>query len=134
MHSKTTFPKNRLKAKCKIWIEADKAVVFGGGRLALLQAIDEYGSINRAAAQLGMSYRAAWGKITATEKRLGIKLVEKQIGGARSGSKLTPEAKKLMDAYRQFKQEAIIAVDNLFKLYFADICFPVEAKSDDELV
>jgi len=44
------------------------------------------GSINQAAAKLGMSYRAAWGKVTATEKRLGIKLLNKHTGGYHSGS------------------------------------------------
>ena len=110
-----------LKPKYKIWIEVDKSVVFGGGRLALFQAIDECGSINRAAAKLSMSYRAAWGKITATEKHLGIKLVDKYVGGARSGSELTPEARKIMDAYRQFKMESINAVDDLFVKYFGDM-------------
>jgi molybdate transport system regulatory protein len=110
-----------LKPKCKIWIEVDKSVVFGGGRLALFQAIDECGSINRGAAKLGMSYRAAWGKINATEKHLGVKLMDKYIGGSRSGSELTPEARKIMDAYRNFKAESIEAVDNLFIKYFGNI-------------
>lgn len=111
-----------LRPKCKIWIEVEKSVVFGGGRLALFQAIDECGSINRAAAKLGMSYRAAWGKITATEKHLGVKLVDKYVGGTRSGSELTPEARRIMDAYRQFKMESINAVDNLFNKHFGNIC------------
>ena len=64
-----------LKPKCKIWIESDNKVVFGAGRLSLFQEINKCGSINQAAAKLGMSYRAAWGKVTATEKRLGIKPV-----------------------------------------------------------
>ncbi|HOP68925.1 MAG: LysR family transcriptional regulator [Dethiobacteria bacterium] len=90
--------------------------------MALFQAIDECGSINRAAAKLGMSYRAAWGKITATEKHLGMQLVEKHAGGARSGSELTPEARKIMEAYRLFKRESIQAVDELFRKHFKDIC------------
>ncbi len=117
MSGKTLHPRS------KIWIEADgQNMVFGGGRLSLFQAIAEYGSINRAAAELGMSYRAAWGKITATEKHLGIKLVDKYMGGTRSGSELTPEAKKLMDAYQQFKRESINAVDQLFYKHFGSIC------------
>ncbi len=112
-----------LHPRSKIWIEADdKNMVFGSGRLALFQAIAEYGSISRAAAELGMSYRAAWGKITATEKHLGIKLVDKYTGGTRSGSELTPEAKKLMEAYRQFKKESTDAVDQLFCKHFCNIC------------
>ncbi|HHX86730.1 MAG TPA: LysR family transcriptional regulator [Firmicutes bacterium] len=111
-----------VQPKCKIWLEADNSVVFGGGWLAIFQAIDECGSINQAAAKLGMSYRAAWGKVTSTEKRLGIKLVNKHAGGARSGSELTPEARKIMNAYLRFKQESIQAVDQLFYKHFHDIC------------
>ncbi len=109
-----------LQPKCKIWLERNKQVVFGGGRLALFQAIEECGSINKAASKLGMSYRAAWGKITATEEHLGIKLVDKYIGGARSGSELTSEAKKLVAAYKDFKEESITAVDLLFYKHFND--------------
>ncbi len=118
----------KLQPKCKIWIEVDNNVVFGGGRLALLQAIEECGSINQAAAKLGMSYRAAWGKITATEKHLGLKLVDKHAGGLRSGSELTAEAKIIMESYKQFKRESIIAVDQLFYKYFEDICRQIKAK------
>lgn len=113
--------KKTLQPKCKIWVEVEHSVVFGGGRLALFQAIDECGSINQAAAKLGMSYRAAWGKITATEKHLGLQLVEKHAGGARSGSELTPEARILMEAYQRFKQESIQAVDRLFRKHFHGI-------------
>lgn len=115
------LPQKSLRVKCKIWIEADNGVVFGGGRLALFQAIMECGSINQAAAKLGMSYRAAWGKITATEKHLGIKLVERHIGGVKSGSELTAEAKKIMEAYLQFKKEAEEAVNRLFHQYFDNL-------------
>lgn len=34
--------------------------------MALFKAIEKYGSIRQAATGLGMSYRAAWGKIKAT--------------------------------------------------------------------
>ena len=125
MHTLNPLEKNlagkTLRPKCKIWIETDNGVVFGGGRLALFQAIMECGSINQAAAKLGMSYRAAWGKITATEKHLGLKLVDKHVGGANSGSELTPEAKKMMEAYLQFKKEAVEAVDRLFHRYFDNL-------------
>lgn len=110
-----------LKPKCKIWIESDNKVVFGGGRLSLFQEINKCGSINQAAAKLGMSYRAAWGKVTATEKRLGIKLLNKHTGGYHSGSELTPEAKKILTAYLNFREESIEAVDRLFHKHFDDI-------------
>lgn len=106
---------------CKIWIEHENHVVFGGGRLELFKAIDELGSINKAAAKLGMSYRAAWGKITETERTLGIELIEKHAGGSKSGSELTDIARKLVQAYIDFKKESNDAVDQLYQKHFNDI-------------
>lgn len=111
----------KLQPRCKVWIEFNEQVVFGGGRLALFQAIEECGSINKAAAKLGMSYRAAWGKITATEKTLGIKLIDKHIGGKQSGSELTDLAKKLVKAYTAFKEDSVNAIDRLYEKHFQDI-------------
>ena len=110
----------KLKPRCKLWIESEQKVVFGEGRMALLQAIDRYGSINQAAAKLQMSYRAAWGKLKATEKRLGFKIIHKHIGGRASGSELTPEAKKLMQSYLLFKEESIKAIEDIFAKYFPE--------------
>lgn len=108
----------KLEVRSKIWVELEGEVVFGGGRRALLEAIDEYGSIRQATAKLGMSYRAAWGKIKATEERLGIQLLDKYTGGKQNGATLTPEAKKLLNNYRQFKAEANKEIDKLFNKYF----------------
>lgn len=110
-----------LTPKTKIWIEADGEVVFGTGRLLLLQAIDDNGSIRQAASKLGMSYRAAWGKIKATEERLGIKLLVRHIGGSNGGAELTPEAKELLRLFDDFKKESYKAVDCLFEQYFKKI-------------
>jgi len=109
------------KPRCKIWIEFNGHVVFGTGRLELFQAIEEYGSINKAAAKLGMSYRAAWGKIHATEQFLGVELIDKHVGGTQSGSELSETAKKLMRAFIEFKEESIRAVDQLYEKHFKDI-------------
>jgi molybdate transport system regulatory protein len=62
---------------CKIWLEKDGQVFFGRGRLELLQGIMAYGSLAETARHLGMSYRAAWGRLKTSESRLGKKLTEK---------------------------------------------------------
>ena len=72
-----------LSVKSKVWIEDENGrVVFGTGRLNILQAVSRHGSIHAAAQELQMSYRAVWGKIRATEKRLGQNLLDKKTGGA----------------------------------------------------
>ena len=70
-----------MKVRFKIWIEQDGSVAFAEGRRILLKAVDRLGSLNAAAKELGMSYRAAWGKIKTTEKALGIKLLDVSTGG-----------------------------------------------------
>ena len=49
------------KPKLKVWIGFGARVKFGHGRAQLLQTIDALGSLRKAAAQLGMSYRSVWG-------------------------------------------------------------------------
>jgi molybdate transport system regulatory protein len=91
--------------KLGIRIRQKDTHVYGDGRQALLERIDRLGSIAKAAEDMGMSYRAAWGKIKATEDGLGFKLLERTIGGKRGGGAvLTEDARRLMKAYAEFRQ------------------------------
>ncbi|MEE4112227.1 MAG: ModE family transcriptional regulator, partial [Desulfobacteraceae bacterium] len=50
--------------RSKLWIEdAQGNVVFGLGRYRILDAIDRLGSLQAAAKDLRMSYRAVWCRI-----------------------------------------------------------------------
>jgi molybdate transport system regulatory protein len=93
-----------MEIKYKIWIEKDGKVIFGHGREELFQAIDECHSLNAAAKKLNMSYRAAWGRLRASEDRLGIKLVESNA--AKKGMTLTPASKALLEKFRRLEKEA----------------------------
>jgi molybdate transport system regulatory protein len=110
-----------LTMKSKHWIDLNGEVVFGIGRIQLFEAIEKTGSMNQAAALLGMSYRAAWGKVATTEDRLKIKLVERHKGNRRSGTTLTPEGKELLHLYSSFQQEVQKSADELFEKYFGDM-------------
>lgn len=85
-----------MKIKYKIWIEKDGKVLFGSGREKLLQAVNEFNSLNAAAKELCMSYRGAWGRIKASEQRLDIKLLEHATG---ESAHLTKEAKGLLKRF-----------------------------------
>jgi molybdenum-dependent DNA-binding transcriptional regulator ModE len=50
----------RMEAKSKVWIEVGGEVVAGDGKINLLERIEETGSIQKAAGEIGMSYRHAW--------------------------------------------------------------------------
>ena len=56
------------KIKSRIWIEADGNILLGEGRVNLLRAINEEGSLSKAAKVLGMSYKKAWSLIDAVNK------------------------------------------------------------------
>ena len=92
-----------MKIKHKIWLECNGRVIFGPGRDGLLKAIDEFHSLSAAAKKLKMSYRAAWGRLKASEERLGMKLVE--IDNVKQGMHLTEEAKKLMNGFEEIEQD-----------------------------
>lgn len=83
-----------MEIKAKFWIENKGEVVLGGGKTALLLAVDRFGSIQRAADEFGMSYRHAWGVIKKIEQRAGFKIVDTKLGGKDGGgARLTPKGR-----------------------------------------
>lgn len=84
-----------------------------GDRLcALLEAIGARGSINRAAAELKLSYRYAWGLLREAEGRLGAPLLAKRVGGAAGGgAELTPVAHELLEHYRRVQVRVAEALE-----------------------
>jgi molybdate transport system regulatory protein len=97
----------KLFIRSKIWLEdQDGNVVFGLGRIKILKAVDRLGSLHAAAKELKMGYRAVWGRIKATEDRLGESLLVRTIGGCSGGgSRLTPFARQLLDQFEELYQE-----------------------------
>jgi len=88
-----TFEEVFMEIKAKFWIESKGEVVVGGGKTALLLAVDRLGSIQRAAEEFGMSYRHAWGAIKKIERRAGFKILDIRLGGRDGGAQLTPKGK-----------------------------------------
>jgi molybdate transport system regulatory protein len=123
----------KLIIKSKIWIEDEEGnVVFGTGRLNILNAIEHHGSILAAAKALGMSYRAVWGKIKATEERLGQPLMLKRTGGLHGGgSKLTPFGKALVERFRQLEDLNRTTADAFFRGVFPDAVADVNVHRKD---
>lgn len=89
--------------RLRLWLETEDAMLIGVGRAALLAQIEACGSLNRAAKAMGMSYRAAWGRLKATEERLGYPVVSKASG--RKGFELTEEGRRLAEAFRAWHAE-----------------------------
>jgi len=95
---------NRPVIRLHLWLETEKGIFFGIGRLKLLEGIQSGRSLKGAAQSLGMSYRAAWGKIKKTEEVLGASLIEKR-GGNRRGYRITDEGILLMNRFREWFED-----------------------------
>lgn len=88
----------------QLWLEGENGEGFGRGRVELLKLVEELGSLSKAAKQLGMSYRGAWGKLKKAEHIIGAALVEAS-GTKREGYVLTPEGKELVRRFQQWYEE-----------------------------
>jgi len=79
----------------------------------LLENIAKYGSISRAATEMGISYRYAWGIVGVAEKALALTLVHRQVGGFEGGgTSLSKEGSKLLEQYKSFKQEVDLQLEH----------------------
>ena len=92
-----------MKIRYKIWIEKNGKVLFGRGRDDILRAVEKGQSLNAAAKKLEMSYRAAWGRLKASEDRIGIKLVE--IGVHDKSMQLTQQARAIIDRFEKLEKD-----------------------------
>lgn len=91
------------RLKFKVWVTFGD-LKFGDGRARLLQAIDEQGSLRRAAEGFEMSYRNAWGYLRELERAAGFKFVERAPGGGpQSGMRLTERGRRFLERYRKFR-------------------------------
>jgi molybdate transport system regulatory protein len=117
---------HRPTVRLHIWLEEDEDIFFGTGRAQLLDQIQRHGSIKKAAKAMGMSYRAAWGKIKATEKALGVQLVE-YSENKRGGCRLSGYGELLRDTFLRWFDEVEQAA-----LEKAEEIFPWQVKSFDQ--
>lgn len=92
-----------MEIKYKIWLEKDGKVIFGRGRDDILTAVDEERSLNAAAKKLEMSYRAAWGRLKASEERMGIHLVESSV--REKTMQLTPKARAIIKRFEKLEKD-----------------------------
>ena len=85
----------------------------GPGMTELLERIGEKGSIRKAAAGMGMSYRKAWLLIRGLQQTFGGAVVTTETGGAAGGgAKLTHLGTRLVKTYRDIESRAARAADN----------------------
>jgi molybdate transport system regulatory protein len=99
--------KNAASAQFNLRLNKGGIKAIGPGKIALLEAIDETGSISAAARQLGMSYRRAWGLVSELNQVLAKPAVEANVGGTHGGrATLLPTGRKLATLYRAVERDA----------------------------
>jgi molybdate transport system regulatory protein len=85
---------------------AAKGVALDDSDVTLLEAVDDRGSLNRAATDLGRSYARVQRRVVELEEAFGP-LVERTRGGAGGGgSRLTDEARDLLARFERMRAAA----------------------------
>lgn len=91
----------------KVWLRKGERDVLGEGGASLLEAIDRYGSITKAAERTGLSYKYAWDRLADVQAAVGHPILRTKRGGRTGGggAELTETARTLLRKYRRLKQE-----------------------------
>ncbi|MBM4438932.1 MAG: LysR family transcriptional regulator [Candidatus Rokubacteria bacterium] len=109
-----------MTIKTRTWITFGDDVKFGDGRARLLELIAARGSLSKAAEELEMSYRNAWGYLQDLERAAGFKFVERAPGrGPQSGMRVTAEGLAFLARYQAFRRAVEATVDRQFARAFA---------------
>jgi len=95
----------KVKPAFKVWFETKGSHLFGQGTIKLLEKVGEEGTLGRAAKEMGMSYRYAWGLIREAEKKIGEALIKTYKGGmyGGGGAKLTEKSLSLIRQYSRIE-------------------------------
>ncbi len=108
-----------MKLRVKIWVTANNQPIIGEGGARLMQLVKKYGSISRAAEEMAMSYRTAWGRLKEIEKRLGKPVVISKAGGGEGGrSRLTSNGIWLLEQYLELDKRINKSAQNIFEELF----------------
>src|SRR3974390_3706900 len=91
-------------ARLRIRVDFESGESLGPGKIGLLEAVREAGSIRGAAKRTGMSFRRAWLLLQAVEDLFGERLTETARGGVKGGgTALTPFGEFVVQAYRDLE-------------------------------
>jgi molybdate transport system regulatory protein len=101
--------KYAYKVHGTLWIECEGEGFLGPGRVELMQRIENTGSINKAAAEMGMSYKKAWDMINELNTQASKPLVITQAGGEKGGGSVITEGAKTLMAYHQKLRKRFLA-------------------------
>jgi molybdate transport system regulatory protein len=97
-----------------VWMHKAECKFLGGYKITLLEKIDEYGSITKAAKAAAISYKTAWDTINLMNNLADKPLVERMAGGkGGGGTHLTAEGKKVLLEFKIIHEEHRNFLNNL---------------------
>jgi molybdate transport system regulatory protein len=101
------MPKAVPKIQFRLRILLGDDIAVGPGKVDLLEAIGETGSITAAAKALGMSYRRAWLLVDTMNRCFATPVVTAEAGGAAGGrTRLTATGAEVVRRYRRLEAGA----------------------------
>lgn len=104
------------KVRAIVRLENDRGyTIMDPERFQILKAVDQSGSMSKAAARLSKQFRRVWTIIKETEAHFGFALVET----GPNGSKLTAEGQRLLSNYEELMKSCKRSTNSKFrKLFF----------------
>ncbi|MFC0572478.1 winged helix-turn-helix domain-containing protein [Paraburkholderia solisilvae] len=97
----------RPEVRFRMRIQHAGAIALGPGKVALLEAVREHGSISAAARSLNMSYRRAWLLMDELNRSLKSPATIAEHGGQSGGGcALTPVGEEIIRLYRDIETQA----------------------------
>jgi molybdate transport system regulatory protein len=102
-----TSDSNKVVAQFRLRIKYGEEIAIGPGKIAILEAIAETGSISAAGRKLGMSYRRAWLLVDQMNQYFKEPVVHAATGGPQGGgTALTAMGLEVINLYRTIEQQA----------------------------
>jgi len=100
-------PPGAPRLRFRVRVTIGDVIAVGPGKIALLEAIAETGSITAAAKRLDMSYRRAWLLADELNHSLREPAIDSTKGGpGHGGSALTDAGRRLVALYRRIERTA----------------------------
>ncbi|MCP5060540.1 MAG: LysR family transcriptional regulator [bacterium] len=94
------------RVRMGFYFGADEVHKLGPGKVALLEAVGEHGSISAAARALGLAYGRAWERINDLNECFKTPVIETSA----RGTALTPFGAELVDTFHSMEAAALRAI------------------------
>jgi molybdate transport system regulatory protein len=122
MGRRLNIPEGKDKAILSLRIDFAEGRRLGPGKVLLLEAVDEHGSISAAGRAIGMSYKRAWDLIDEMNKIFSGPVVDSKSGGKQGGgATLTELGQRVVVTYRKMEEQAAKANEAAMKTLLKDV-------------